>query len=65
MRMQRTSARGKKKEEWITFKANRPFVFMINDGDFVGVYTKGKRSDPPSKIEEKVPEDLGNKNVAQ
>ena len=25
------------------FNANRPFVFMINNGDFIGVYVKGKR----------------------
>lgn len=31
-------------KKWkMIFKANRPFVFMINNGDFVGVYVKGQR----------------------
>ncbi|MBR6674938.1 MAG: hypothetical protein IKL32_03345, partial [Alphaproteobacteria bacterium] len=30
------------KEWYIPFFAERPFIFMINNGDFIGVYTKGK-----------------------
>ena len=31
-------------KEWkIFFNANRPFIFMINNGDFIGAYVKGKR----------------------
>ena len=41
-----TSAAGLLPKNWaIEFKADRPFVFMLNDGDFIGVYTKGKRVD--------------------
>ncbi len=30
------------RQDWsIPFIADRPFVFMINNGDFIGVYTKG------------------------
>ena len=33
------------KKWYIPFFADRPFVFMINNGDFIGVYTKGKLVD--------------------
>ena len=30
------------RKDWsISFIADRPFIFMINNGDFIGVYTKG------------------------
>lgn len=33
-------------QQWyIPFFADRPFVFMMNNGDFIGVYTKGKLVD--------------------
>lgn len=33
-------------QQWyIPFFADRPFVFMMNNGDFIGVYTKEKLVD--------------------
>ena len=43
--MMATSMRGPRVDKSIKFIADRPFVFMLNDGDFIGVYTKGKRVD--------------------
>ncbi len=33
----------------IKFVADHPFIFMINNGDFIGVYTKGSRQ-PKSDV---------------
>ena len=35
---------GLERKDWkMIFNANRPFIFMINNGDFIGAYIKGKR----------------------
>jgi len=37
-------ADGLMRKDWkMIFNANRPFIFMINNGDFIGAYIKGKR----------------------
>ena len=38
-----------RKKPFIPFIADRPFIFMINNGDFIGVYVKGKSSEEEKK----------------
>jgi serine protease inhibitor len=39
-------------KKWkMTFNANRPFIFMINNGDFIGIYSKGIRFDKEKKLD--------------
>jgi hypothetical protein len=35
----------------MTFNANRPFIFMINNGDFIGIYSKGIRFNKEKKLD--------------
>ena len=41
-----------KPRKWkMIFNANRPFIFMINNGDFIGIYSKGIRFNKEKKLD--------------